>query len=93
MVLREYGAEHLAEVERLCLQILALDVRHADALYILGMASFKSGRFEVAERMIRRALAVHPQQPFYHFNLSNVLRAQNRNEHHFAPEPAAAGIG
>jgi tetratricopeptide (TPR) repeat protein len=80
MVLREYGAEHMAEVERLCLQILALNVHHADALYILGMASFKTGRFDVAERMIRRALAVHPQQPYYHFNLSNVLRALDRME-------------
>jgi tetratricopeptide (TPR) repeat protein len=84
MVLREYGAERMAEVERLCLQILALNVHHADALYILGMASFKTGRFEVAERMIRRALAVHPQQPYYHFNLSNVLRALNRNEESLA---------
>ncbi|MFZ1083644.1 MAG: tetratricopeptide repeat-containing glycosyltransferase family protein [Terracidiphilus sp.] len=80
LVLREYGAEHMADVERLCLQVLALDVRHADALYILGMSSFKNGRFEVAERMIRRALAVNPNQPFYNFNLSNVLRALNRNE-------------
>jgi len=84
LVLREYGTEHLAEVERLCLQILALDVRHSDALYILGMSSFKGGRFEVAERMMRRALEVNPQQPFYHFNLSNVLRAQNRNEESLA---------
>jgi tetratricopeptide (TPR) repeat protein len=84
LVLREYGAERMAEVERLCLQILALDVRHADTLYILGMASFKTGRFEVAERMMRRALAVNPHQPFYHFNLSNVLRALNRNEESLA---------
>jgi len=84
MALREYGAERMAEVERLCLQILSMDVRHADALYILGMSSFKSGRFEVAERMIRRALAVNPKQPFYHFNLSNVLRTLNRNEESLA---------
>lgn len=84
LVLREYGAEHMAEVERLCLQILAIDVRHADALYILGMVSLKTGRFEVAERMMRRALAVNPNQPFYHFNLSNVLRALNRNEESLA---------
>ena len=84
LVLREYGAEHLAEVERLCLQILALDACHADTLFILGMAAFKTGRFPVAERMIRGALAVNPQQPFYHFNLSNVLRALKRDEESLA---------
>ncbi len=84
LVLREYEANHMAEVERLCLQILALDVHHADTLYILGMASYKTGRNEVAERMIRRALAVNPLQPFYHFNLSNVLRALNRNDESMA---------
>jgi tetratricopeptide (TPR) repeat protein len=80
LVLREFSAGRMAEVERFCLQILALDARHADALYILGMASSKTGRFEVAERMFRHALAVNPNQPFYHFNLSNTLRALNRNE-------------
>jgi tetratricopeptide (TPR) repeat protein len=84
LALREYGAEHLAEVERLCLQILAIDVRHSDALYILGMVGFKGGRFEMAERMIGRALAVNPQHAYYHFNLSNVLRALNRNEESLA---------
>ena len=63
MVLREYDAGHMAEVERLCLQILALDVRHADALYVLGMAGIKTDRFELAERMIRRAIAVNTARP------------------------------
>jgi len=75
LALREYQAERMAEVERLCLQILALDVRHPNGLYLLGMAGFKSGRFEMAERMIRRAIAVNPQQAFYHSNLGNTLKA------------------
>jgi tetratricopeptide (TPR) repeat protein len=80
MVLREYDAGHMAEVERLCLQILALDVRHADALYVLGMAGFKTDRFELAERMIRRAIAVNNRQAYYHLYLGNTLRALGKTD-------------
>ncbi len=78
MVLREYDAGRMAEAERICLQILAINVHHADALYVLGMIGFKSGRYELAERMIRRAIAVNSSHPFYHFNLANTLRAQDK---------------
>ena len=78
LALREYHAERMAEVERLCLQILTFDVRHADGLYLLGMAGFKTKRYEMAERMIRRAIAANPHHAFYHSNLGNALKAQNK---------------
>jgi tetratricopeptide (TPR) repeat protein len=78
LALREYSAGRMAEAERFCLQMLALDVRHANALYLLGMAGYQTGRFELAERMIRRAIAVNPRQAFYHSNLGNALAAQGR---------------
>jgi len=78
LALREYELDHIADVERLCLQILAFDVRHADALYLLGLAGLKTQRYEMAERMIRRAIAANPRQAFYHSNLGNALKAQNK---------------
>jgi tetratricopeptide (TPR) repeat protein len=78
LALREYHTEHMAEVERLCLQILAFDTRHADGLYLLGMAGFKTKRYEMAERMIRRAIAANPNHAYYHSNLGNALKAQNK---------------
>lgn len=78
LALREYHAERMSEVERLCLQILAFDTGHASGLYLLGMAGFKTKRYEMAERMIRRAIAVNPNHPYYHSNLGNALRAQNK---------------
>ncbi len=78
--LEHYEAERFAEVDPLCLKILAVDVRHADALYVLGMAGFKTGRFELAVRMIRRAIAVNGAQPFYYSNLGNALQAQGRTD-------------
>ena len=75
LALRAYNVEQMAEVERLCLQILAIDVRHADGLYLLGMAGYKTERYEMAERMIRRAIAVFPDHAYYQSNLGNALKA------------------
>ena len=76
--LRHYDAGHMAEAERLCLQILARDVRHADALYVLGIVAYRTNRLPAAASMIRRAIAVNPRQPFYQANLGNVLSAQGK---------------
>jgi tetratricopeptide (TPR) repeat protein len=76
--LQRYEAGQFAEAEPLCLKILAVDVHHADALYVLGMAAFRTGRHALAERMIRRAIAVNSRQPFYHSNLGNALQAQGK---------------
>jgi len=62
----------------MCLQILSIDVRHADALYLLGMIAYKTGRIPVAVSMIRRAIAVNPRRPYYHSNLGNALCAQDK---------------
>ncbi len=75
-----YEAGRMAEVEPLCLKILAVDVRHADALYVLGMAALKTGRYELAIRMIRRAIAINGKQPFYHANLGSAQLAQGKVE-------------
>ncbi len=76
--LGHYEAGQTAEAERMCLQVLSMDVRHADALYVLGMIAYKTGRFPVATSMIRRAIAARPLQPYYHSNLGNALCAQGK---------------
>jgi tetratricopeptide (TPR) repeat protein len=76
--LGHYEAGQTAEAERMCLQILSIDVRHADALYLLGMIAYKTGRIPVAVSMIRRAIAVNPRRPYYHSNLGNALCAQDK---------------
>jgi tetratricopeptide (TPR) repeat protein len=42
------------------------------------MAGFKTERYEMAERMIRRAIAANPNHAYYHSNLGNALKAQNK---------------
>jgi tetratricopeptide (TPR) repeat protein len=78
--LEHFDGGRFAEVEPLCLKILAVDVRHADALYVLGMAAFKTGRNELAVSMIRRAIAANCRQPFYHSNLGSALQAQGKTD-------------
>jgi tetratricopeptide (TPR) repeat protein len=72
----EYDAGRMAEAERLCLQILTLDARHAEALFLLGMTGLKTARYEMAERMMRLAIGLKGHQASYHFYLGNALQAQ-----------------
>jgi len=76
--LAEHRAGRFEEAKRIYLQILAIDVRHADSLHLLGLVEFEGRRFEPAVRMIQRALAVKPNEPAYHCNLGIVLEAQGR---------------
>jgi tetratricopeptide (TPR) repeat protein len=61
-------------------------------LYVLGMAAFKTGRFELAVRMICRAIAVNERQPFFHANLGNALRAQGKTDEAVASLERALAI-
>ena len=72
----EYDAGRMAEAERLCLQILTLDARHAEAMFLLGMTGLKTARYEMAERMMRLAIGLKGHQASYHFYLGNALQAQ-----------------
>jgi len=80
IALREYNAGNMAEAERYCLQILFLDAHYSDALYLLGMAAFNTKRYQIAERMIRHAIAINGRQAYYHSNLGNTLLALGQNE-------------
>jgi tetratricopeptide (TPR) repeat protein len=80
IAVERYEAGRLSDAEAICLDVLAADVRFADALYLLGMIGYRSGRLEMAERMIRRAIAVDGSQAFYHSNLGNALIALGKVE-------------
>lgn len=75
---RACEAGQLAVAEQLCLQILAIDVRSAEGLHLLGFVGYRSRRFEMAIRMIGRAIAVNHKQPHYHSNLGNAFLARGK---------------
>lgn len=74
LVLHQAG--RLAEAQKLYLQILAVDARHADALHLLGMVENAMGHAEIAVKMIRRAIASNGNNARYYSNLGFILENQ-----------------
>jgi hypothetical protein len=52
------------------------DPRNAGAIFYLGLADFKLNRLGEAEAALRRAIALAPNAPDYHFALGMVLRVR-----------------
>jgi tetratricopeptide (TPR) repeat protein len=55
---------------------LAIDPRHPDALHLLGMIAYQTGRDNAAVELIRKAIAIKGDAASYHSNLGNVLQSQ-----------------
>ena len=70
---RHHQAGRLVEAERHYRQVLAVAPRHADSLHLLGVASFRAGRADLAIELIGQALAVQPDYPEALCNLGNAL--------------------
>jgi len=66
---RARQAGQLEQAKQLYLEILAIDDRHAESLYGLGLIAHQLGNPEAAARMIERAIAVSPQEVAYHASL------------------------
>jgi len=67
-----HQAGDIAAAEPIYRQILAHQPRHAQALHLLGVLAGQTGRLELAQSSIRRALAVQPTAAF-HKSLADVL--------------------
>jgi len=85
-------AGELAEAERQCLQILAIDVRHEEALNLLGAVLHETGRPEAAAKMIRRAIAVNGKKAVYHCGLGHVLEDLSQHEEAIATYKQALAL-
>jgi tetratricopeptide (TPR) repeat protein len=58
--------------------ILQCRPEHFDALHMLGVIEYQSGRYEPAMRLIEQAIALQPQQAAPYGNLALVLQALKR---------------
>jgi tetratricopeptide (TPR) repeat protein len=68
----------LEEAKQLYLQVLAIDVRHAKSLYGLGLIAHQIGNFDAAASMMRRAIAISPNDADYQASLGAVLQDHGR---------------
>ncbi len=75
---RAHGAGRLDEARQLYLRVLALDVHHAEALYLLGCEELDAGRAELAVRMGERAVAADARRPEFFLLLARALRTLGR---------------
>ncbi len=76
--LRHHQAGQFVEAERIYRQVLAAHPHHPDALHLLGMVAFQTGRDEAATELIRSAIAIKADAASYHSNLGNVLQSQGK---------------
>src|SRR5580698_5697197 len=77
---QRHRASDFAQAEPLYRRILAIDPRHGEALYLLGMVGAQSGRYAEAADLITRAIALRPDFAEARYNLGNALRALGRGE-------------
>ncbi len=71
-------AGRIEEAKALYLQILSRDVRHAPSLFGLGRIAQKAGNSAVAEKMLRRAIAVDTESAEYQLALGTALQTQGK---------------
>jgi protein O-GlcNAc transferase len=76
----QHRSGKLKEAERIYMQILRAQPRHADTLHLLGVLSFQLGRNDAAADFIANAIAENDRVSSFHNNLGNVLRALGRLE-------------
>jgi predicted O-linked N-acetylglucosamine transferase (SPINDLY family) len=74
---REHQAGNLTAALELYQHVLEREPRHADALHLMGVLAFQTGRHDVAETLISRAIDVKPAAD-YCGNLGLVLAAAGR---------------
>jgi tetratricopeptide (TPR) repeat protein len=70
-----HRAGRLLEAERGYRRILAADPQASDALHMLGVLAYQTGRNAAAAELIGRAIALHGQNASYHSNLGLALQA------------------
>jgi protein O-GlcNAc transferase len=76
--LRHHQAGRLDRAEALYRNVLSAEPRQPDALHLLGMAAFVSGRYEEGRDLVCQAIEAKPHEAVFHANLGIVLEALHR---------------
>jgi Flp pilus assembly protein TadD len=66
------------DAARACRMSLVLRPHHAESLHLLGVLSYLDREFDVAARLLRRALALDRKNHQYHSNLGGALQAMGK---------------
>src|SRR5436309_11056050 len=74
---RHFQSGELDDAQSLCRNIIDAEPENAAALTMLGAAAWRMGQLAEGTTWFRRAVAAKPNSAEGHFNLANVLQAQN----------------
>ena len=75
-----YDAQHFAEAQFICNQVLTFQPDNFDALNLLGISQIDSGDKEAAEATLRKALTIEPRSAEAHCNYGVALFELKRFE-------------
>lgn len=70
----------LSQAQQLYEEILKLQPDFFDALHLLGVIALQAGNPGRAVELIGKAIAIHPHNPAFHFNLGMALQSLNQLE-------------
>ncbi|MHC4474101.1 MAG: tetratricopeptide repeat protein [Planctomycetota bacterium] len=68
----------LGKAERIYKEILAKDPSHPDALHFLGLVTAQTGRKDLGENLMRKAIQVLPHNAVYYHNLATLIKDQEK---------------
>lgn len=77
--IRHHQADRLAEAETAYRAVLAQNPDHPEALLNLGVIAYVVKRYDVAQELIGRSIAVRPNSPEALANYGSILQAQDRH--------------
>jgi predicted O-linked N-acetylglucosamine transferase (SPINDLY family) len=64
----------LSEAQEIYCQILKIDNQNPDALHLLGVIDYQTGKFQDAVQKISQAISINPVVALYYSNLGNALQ-------------------
>jgi predicted O-linked N-acetylglucosamine transferase (SPINDLY family) len=73
LAIEQHRRGQMHEAERLCREVLRQRPHHADALHLLGLLAVQARQLPAGVELMRRSLAVDPDQPFALSNLAAAL--------------------
>jgi tetratricopeptide (TPR) repeat protein/SAM-dependent methyltransferase len=80
LAVRQHQSGFLREAEGLYRRVLAIDQKHANSMYNLGLLGLQIGRADFGVKMIAKAITRKNRVPEWHYNLAFGLAALGRNQ-------------